>query len=147
MNTESIIEDFEELLGLAMAFNPATAPFAGLALATLPGVTHNIITATSGKVDAATQAQLIQASVQSTAQALDAASTGGQKNTLDSITAQDANGNSLLSFATGKIMGIVGAIKAGSTPAAPVPSKAAAPAQQATAGATTNDMLQQAPPA
>jgi len=127
MNIEGFVEDFEQLLGLALAFYPATAPFAGPVLATLPTVTHNVFQATSGKVDAATQTQLISASITQTAKAVDTVSTGGEKKTLDAITQPvQEGGPSLLDLAVSKIVSMY---------------------QEATAAPTTNQMLQQSPPA
>ncbi len=127
MNVEGFVEDFEQLLGLAMAFDPSTAPFAGPVLATLPTVTNNVFQATSGKVDSATQAQLISASVKQTALAVDKVSTGGQKKTLDAITQPVAEGQpSLLDLFTGKIVSMY---------------------QSATAGSTQTQTAQQSPPA
>jgi len=105
MNVEGFVEDFEQLLGLAMAFDPSTAPFAGPVLATLPTVTNNVFQATTGKVDPATQAQLISQSITQTAKAVDAVSSGGQKKTLDAITQPVAAGQpSILDLAVSKVV-------------------------------------------
>ena len=121
MNVEGFVEDFEQLLGLAMAFNPATAPFAAPVLATLPTVTHNVFQATTGKVDAATQTQLIASSVKQTALAVDKVSTGGEKKTLDAITQPIAEGQpSMLDLFMGKVTSMYQAATAApETPAPP----------------------------
>jgi len=106
-NLEALLIDLEELLGFAAAFVPVTAPFAPVALATLPKITHDIMTATSGKVDAATQQALIVGAVSATAKAVDSVSTGGQKATLDAITQPMAEGQpSVVEAMAGKMISI-----------------------------------------
>lgn len=133
VTTESVVEELESFMGMAMMFYPPTAPFAIPVMSTLPTVTHGIFTAVGGKVDQATQAALVAQSISTTAAAVDAVSTGGQKKTLDAITQPLAPGGpSFLDAMSASMVSIMQKLKTLETqpalaPASPLPAAQAEP--------------------